>query len=233
MRLVKYLANAGVASRRKAEKLIAAGEVKVAGKVITAPACSVSEDSCVTVSGKQVHFAPRVVYLLHKPTGVVSTAHDPQGRPTVCDLIECDYRLYPVGRLDYNTSGLILLTNDGELANLLTHPRYQVPKTYLVTVENPPVTPKAIELLRKGVKLDDGYMTAPAEVQRLADNKLQITLREGKKRQVRRMCLAVGHPVSVLQRIAFGSLRLGSLKEGKYRRLTSTEVTSLRTAVGD
>jgi 23S rRNA pseudouridine2605 synthase len=227
MRLAKFLAHAGVASRRAAEGLIAEGRVTVGGAVVTDPARGVDDSSRVAVDGKQVKLgAARVVYALHKPTGVVSTASDTHGRPTVVELVDADIRLYPVGRLDADTSGLILLTNDGELANLLTHPRYGVPKAYRAKVANPPVREPALRALREGVELDDGR-TAPATVRRVAPDVLEITIHEGRKRQVRRMCEAVGHRVVSLERIRFGPLSLGTLKPGRHRKLTLAEVQRL------
>jgi 23S rRNA pseudouridine2605 synthase len=174
----------------------------------------------------------RVVYAEHKPAGVVSTAHDPQGRPTVVDLVPgAGTRLYPVGRLDADTTGLILLTNDGELANHLTHPRYEVPKTYRARVARPPVSERALRALREGVELDDG-MTAPARVRRVQPAELELTIHEGRKRQVRRMCEAVGHRVLALRRIAFGPMRLDDLAPGAHRRLSGAEVEQLRAAGG-
>jgi 23S rRNA pseudouridine2605 synthase len=171
-----------------------------------------------------------VVHLLHKPRGVVSTAKDTHGRRTVLDLLPGETRrrrLYPVGRLDADTTGLILLTNDGELANRLMHPSFEVPKTYRVKVARPPVREGALHALRTGVELEDG-MTAPALVRRLHGDELDITIHEGRKRQVRRMCDAVGHPVKEIERIAFGPLRLGSLPRGQARRLTDAETRRLR-----
>ena len=231
MRLAKHLAHAGVASRRAAEDIIAAGRVTVDGDVVTDPARGVTGVEAITVDGRPLAGAPhRVVYAVHKPAGVVSTAHDPQGRRTVVDLVpEARTRLYPVGRLDADTTGLILLTNDGELANHLTHPRYEVPKTYRARVANPPVGERAVRALRDGVELDDGR-TAPARVRALGPNELEITIREGRKRQLRRMLEAVGHPVVALRRIAFGPLRLGDLPAGAHRRLSAAEVQRLRGA---
>ena len=230
MRLAKFLAHAGVASRRAAERLIADGRVTIGGEVVRDPARDVDATSGVAVDGTPVAGPePRVVYALHKPAGVVSTARDPQGRPTVLDFVPRGRRLYPVGRLDANTTGLILLTNDGELANRLTHPRYGVPKTYRATVGGPPVGERALRALREGVRLDDG-MTAPARVRRLAPHVLELTLREGRKRQVRRMCEAVGHPVRELVRVGFGPLALGDLPPGTARRLTAGELGALARA---
>jgi 23S rRNA pseudouridine2605 synthase len=231
MRLAKHLAHAGVASRRAAEDIIAAGRVTVDGDVVTDPARGVTGVEAITVDGRPLAGAPhRVVYAVHKPAGVVSTAHDPQGRRTVVDLVpEARTRLYPVGRLDADTTGLILLTNDGELANHLTHPRYEVPKVYVAEVERGPVGEVALRKLREGIELDDG-LTAPAGVRQLRPGVLELTLREGRKRQVRRMCGAVGHPVRHLTRVAFGPLRLGDLGEGHVRRLSPAEVQRLRDA---
>lgn len=228
MRLAKFLAHAGVASRRAAEELIRAGRVRVGEEVVRDPARDVDGHSGVVVDGEPVAIATsRLVYALHKPVGVVSTAHDPQGRPTVVELVPGERRLYPVGRLDADTSGLILLTDDGELAYRLTHPRFEVPKVYRATVRHPPVRDRALRALREGVRLEDG-LTAPARARRLAGDRLELTIHEGRKRQVRRMCEEVGHPVVRLVRVRFGPLELGVLKEGRHRRLTPTEVEALR-----
>ncbi len=229
MRLAKYLAHAGVASRRAAETLIASGRVTVRGQIVTDPALDVTEASRVEVDGAPVAGPePRVVYAVNKPTGVLSTAHDPRGRRTVVELVPDDgLRLYPVGRLDADSSGLILLTNDGELANRLTHPSFQVAKTYRATVAGGAVAERALEALRTGVQLDDGP-TAPARARRVSANVIELTLREGRNRQVRRMCASVGHPVLALRRIGFGPLRLGTLVEGAHRRLTASETERLR-----
>jgi 23S rRNA pseudouridine2605 synthase len=229
LRLGKHLANAGVASRRGAEDLIAAGRVSVDGERATDPALQVGDANVVTVDGEPVRAAAdRVVFVLNKPLGVLSTARDTHGRPTVVDLVAAPgLRLYPVGRLDADTTGLILLTNDGELANLLTHPRFEVAKTYRARVAGGPVGERALARLRTGVDLDGG-LTAPARVRRLAAGELELTIHEGRKRQVRRMCEAVGHPVLELRRVALGGLRLGALAPGAHRRLTAAEVERLR-----
>jgi 23S rRNA pseudouridine2605 synthase len=233
MRLAKYLAHAGVASRRAAEELVRAGRVTVEGERVRDPARDVDEGSVVTVDGAEVAGSEaRVVYAVHKPVGVVSTASDPGGRPTVVGIVsEESRRLYPVGRLDTDTTGLLLLTNDGELAHRLTHPSFEVPKTYRALVEDSPVGERALRTLREGVELEDG-MTAPAHVRRLAPDALELTIHEGRKRQVRRMCAAVGHPVRVLERVRFGPLGLGDLAPGDHRRLTAAEVERLRRASG-
>ncbi len=338
MRLAKYLAHAGLASRRASEAIVAAGRVRVDGEPVLDPARDVGEDNRVEVDGRPVGGPqPGVVYLVHKPLGVISTAEDPHGRPTVVALVPDTRRLYPVGRLDADSSGLILLTNDGALANRLTHPRYEVPKTYRVCVTGAPVGDNALRSLRRGVLLDDGP-TAPARVQRVAPHprsgggrggagggrggasggrggadggrggagggrvgagggrggagggrggadggrggagggrvgagggrggagggrggvgggragaggdmysiasplrardgasteEFELTIYEGRNRQVRRMCEAVGHPVVALRRVAFGPLRLGDLAPGEYRRLGERELDEFRGAL--
>jgi len=229
MRLAKYLAHAGVASRRAAEALIAARRVAVNGEIVTDPARDVGPGDRVEVAGRAVEgVESRVVYAVNKPLGVVSTARDTHGRQTVVELVGAEgLRLYPVGRLDVDSSGLILLTNDGELANRLTHPRYEVPKTYLARVGGGRVGEGALRALRGGVELEDG-LTAPARVRRLQPEEIELTIYEGRNRQVRRMCEAVGHPVLALERIGFGPLRLGALAPGAHRRLSEGEIGRLR-----
>jgi 23S rRNA pseudouridine2605 synthase len=231
MRLAKYLAHAGVASRRAAEDLIRAGRVSVDGEVVADVGRRVSESAEVRVDGAVVGGPEeRAVWMVNKPAGVVSTARDTHGRPTVVSLVRgSSARLYPVGRLDADTTGLILLTNDGELANRLMHPRYEVPRTYVALVAGGPVGDAAVRALRAGVELSDG-MTAPASVRVLARDRLELVLHEGRKRQVRRMCEAVGHPVVALERVGFGPLGLGGLAVGEARRLGAAEVEALRTA---
>ena len=233
MRLAKYLAHAGVASRRASEQLVFAGRVTVGNDVVRDPARDVDASVVVAVDGEPVRVSngQRAVYAVNKPRGVVSTAMDPQGRTTIVSLVPSGRRLYPVGRLDAETTGLILLTDDGELAYRLTHPSFEVPRTYHAKVRRPPVRDGAVRALREGVELDDGR-TLPALVRRLAPDKLEITIREGRKRQVRRMCEAVGHPVTELRRVSFGPLGLGRLEEGEHRRLTKTEIERLTTAAG-
>jgi 23S rRNA pseudouridine2605 synthase len=230
VRLAKHIAAGGVASRRAAEDLIRAGRVAVDGVTERDPARGVTDGQAVTVDGSLVSISTeRVVYALHKPAGVVSTARDPQGRPTVVSLVPSDRRLYPIGRLDIDTTGLILLTNDGELAHRLTHPRFEVPKTYRAEVGGPPVSERVVRQLSAGVQLED-VVSAPAEVRRIRANTLELTIHEGRKRQVRRMCEAVGHPVKRLTRIRFGPLELGGLRAGAYRRLTEPEIRALSSA---
>jgi 23S rRNA pseudouridine2605 synthase len=232
MRLGKYLANAGVASRRASEEIVRAGRVTVDGETVTDPARDVAPADAVAVDGRPVSTArERVVYALNKPAGVVSTARDPQGRPTVVTLVPQTERLYPVGRLDIDTTGLILLTNQGELAHRLTHPSFEVEKTYRVVVAGPSVRDSELRALREGVELEDGR-TAPARVRRIAADTIEITVHEGRKRQVKRMCEAVGHPVKRLERVAFGPLGLGDLRQGRWRRLTDAEIEALMAASG-
>jgi 23S rRNA pseudouridine2605 synthase len=232
MRLGKHLAHAGIASRRASEALVADGRVTVDGAVITDPARDVSGEEAIAVDGELVRGpGTRVVYALHKPAGVVSTAADTHGRPTVVDLVPTGQRLYPVGRLDADSTGLILLTNDGDLAYALTHPRFEVPRTYRARVNGRP-SERALRALREGVVLDDGR-TAPAQVRMVSAHEIELTIHEGRKHQVRRMCEAVGHRVIDLRRVAFGPLRLGDLTAGRHRRLTAAEVQRLRDSARD
>jgi 23S rRNA pseudouridine2605 synthase len=226
MRLAKFLAHAGVASRRAAEELIADGRVTVQGGVVTDPARDVDEDAAVALDGRPVAIEPREVHLVNKPAGVVSTARDTHGRPTVTELVDSKLRLYPVGRLDADTTGLILLTNDGELANRLTHPRYGVEKVYRARVRPDRIHQAALDELRRGVELEDG-LTAAARVGMAEPGVVEIAIREGRKRQVRRMLEAVGHRVVELERIAFGPLELKGLAPGESRRLGPDEVEGL------
>ncbi|HMD56965.1 MAG TPA: pseudouridine synthase [Solirubrobacteraceae bacterium] len=232
MRLVKYLAHAGVASRRAAETLIAAGRVSVDGRAASDPALDVGPGAEVALDGRPLAGPePRVLYAVNKPVGVLSTARDTHGRATVLELVpDTGLRLYPVGRLDADSSGLILLTNDGELANRLTHPRYEVPKTYRAKLARPPIGGGVLRRLRRGVELEDGP-TAPARVRRVGPQEIEVTIHEGRNRQVRRMCAAVGHPVLELERVGFGALRLGDLLPGAHRRLSAREVERLRSAL--
>jgi 23S rRNA pseudouridine2605 synthase len=226
MRLGKFLAHAGVASRRAAEEIVRDGRVTVDGAVVTDPARDVDESAEVALDGRRVEPEPREVHALNKPAGVVSTARDTHGRPTVVELVRSRRRLYPVGRLDADTTGLILLTNDGDLAERLTHPRYGVKKVYRARVQPSRLAPQALDALKKGVELDDGP-TGPAEVRQPGRGVVEITIREGRKRQVRRMLEAVGHRVVELERVAFGPLGLRGLELGKSRRLTKAEVERL------
>ena len=229
MRLAKFLAHAGVASRRGAEEIVRAGRVTVADEVVTDPARDVDADSGVAVDGRYLEGPEaRVVFVVNKPPGVLSTAADTHGRRTVVDLVpSAGARLYPVGRLDADSTGLILVTNDGDLAQRLTHPSFEVPRTYRATVRPSPVPDRALRTLREGVDLDDGR-TAPAKVRQLRPGVLELTIHEGRNHQVKRMCEAVGHRVRTLQRVRFGALRLDDLPEGAHRRLKASEVAGLR-----
>jgi 23S rRNA pseudouridine2605 synthase len=228
VRLAKFLAHGGVASRRKAEEIIAKGLVTVGGEVVKDPARDVEAGADVRVNGALVAAEAREVWAVNKPVGVVSTAREPGSRTPVVDLVKTEARLYPVGRLDADSSGLLLLTNDGELANRLTHPRYEVPKTYEARLRKT-VSAGDLERLARGVELEDGP-TAPTQVKRKGDREIEIVLREGRNRQVRRMLEAVGNEVVALRRVAFGPLRLGDLGEGKSRRLSEDEIAQLREA---
>jgi 23S rRNA pseudouridine2605 synthase len=230
VRLAKYLAHGGVASRRKAEAIIAKGLVTVGGEVVTDPARDVSDGDDIRVNGAPVGAETREVWAVNKPPGVVSTAREPGERRAVVELVDSLARLYPVGRLDADSTGLLLLTNDGALANRLIHPRYEVAKTYRAQLVRP-LRKRELARLREGVELEDGP-TAPAEIRTVGEREIEIVLREGRNRQVRRMVEAVGDRVVALQRIGFGPLRLGELGEGKARRLTKGEVEELR-AAGD
>jgi 23S rRNA pseudouridine2605 synthase len=225
VRLAKFLAHGGVASRRRAELIVSKGRVTVGGKVVTDPARDVGEADDVRVDGSPVGVEAHEVWVVNKPAGVVSTAREPGERPAVVELVESTARLYPVGRLDAESTGLLVLTNDGALANRLTHPRYGVSKTYRAQLRTS-IADRDLERLRRGVELEDGP-TAAAEVKRLGEREIEIVLREGRNRQVRRMVEAVGNRVVALRRVAFGSLRLGRLHEGGCRHLNREEIARL------
>ena len=236
-RLQKILSEAGITSRRKAEKLILQGRVSVNGRVVIelgTKAVLGKDEICL--DGKAIKAeTEKVVVALFKPRNCVTTLHDPQGRPTVADLVQSiSLRLYPVGRLDFDAEGLLLMTNDGELAHRLQHPRYKVPKTYLVKIRGHPLE-EALAQLQQGISLEDG-ITAPAELHVLEDDHkatwLSLTLREGRNHQVKRMCAAVGCPVLKLRRTQIGPIDLGNLRPGSSRRLNAREVRALRQAVG-
>ena len=230
-RLQKFLAKAGIASRRKAEELIVEGRVKVNGQVVDQLGAKVKPTDRVMVDGVQVRYEAQHVYiLLYKPSGVVTTVTDPQGRKTVLDFIDAKgLRIYPVGRLDYETSGLLLLTNDGDFAHRMMHPRHVIAKQYEAVVEGK-VSEATISFLQRGVTLEDGR-TAPAKVSLLGTDgltsRLLITIHQGRNRQVRRMVDAVGHPCLTLVRTKYGTLTLRGLRPGEWRYLTERELESL------
>lgn len=235
-RLQKILAAAGIASRREAEKIITAGRVRVNGKVVTELGSKFDPSSCrISVDGNPIAQEKKAYYMFYKPRGVVTTMCDPQNRRSIADFVkDLPERVFPVGRLDYNTEGLLLLTNDGTLAQALMHPSHEVNKTYLVKV--PGIVPQEkLDLLRIGIKLEDGP-TAPAIVNLRSYEHEQnctifdITIHEGRNRQVRRMCDAIGYPVRELKRIKMGPLQLSNLGRGKFRLLTEDELTQLKKA---
>jgi 23S rRNA pseudouridine2605 synthase len=225
MRLAKYVAHCGIASRRAAEKLITAGRVTVGGELVTDPARDVDDASNVAIDGARIRPEAHEAWVVNKPEGVTSTAREPGKRTAVVELVDSPRRLYPVGRLDADSTGLILLTNDGELANLLTHPRYGIPKTYRAKLRRPP-TPVQIRQLRAGLELEDGP-TQPAQVKRAGESGIEITITEGRNRQVRRMLEKVGNEVLSLRRVWFASLRLAGLPEGEARQLSRSELRRL------
>jgi len=231
-RLQKFMAQNGIASRRKCEELIASGLVKVNGSIVSEPGHKIDiETDMVEVDGRIIESSQTELfyYLLNKPKGYVSTAKDQFGRPSVVSLIKSSARLYPVGRLDYDTEGLIIITNDGELTNKLTHPSYSIAKEYEAKVKGA-IPDKAIEDFERGIDIG-GYITQPAEMKIVEIHKnfsiIRITISEGKNRQVRKMCAALGHEVLELKRIAIGNLIVGDLEVGKYRELSKQEVLGL------
>jgi 23S rRNA pseudouridine2605 synthase len=234
-RVQKLLAAAGVGSRRACEELIAAGRVAVDGTVISLGAKADPLRQVITLDGERIHTNPSLVYLLlNKPAGVVTTVTDPQGRPTVMDLVPANPRVYPVGRLDRDTEGLLLLTNDGELANRLAHPRYEIEKTYVAQIRGP-LKRHAVRALLEGVELEDGIARARSvrELGKAQDHPLmELLLAEGRKREVRRMLAAVNIPLERLARVRIGPLPLGDIAPGKFRPLNGAEVRALLKAVG-
>lgn len=232
MRINKYIACAGVASRRKADELIANGNVRVNGLVLREHGYDVVEGDIVEVNGRRIETSEKKVYiLLNKPTGYVTTVSDDRERDTVMDLVaDVDARIFPVGRLDYNTSGMLIMTNDGDFAYKLTHPKHEMPKTYRALVSGV-LSDEKCGRLERGVDIG-GFRTSPAKVKivRGLSNAtlVDITIHEGKNRQVRKMFRAVGNPVKQLQRIAIGDIRLGRLAEGHYRKLTREEIEYLK-----
>jgi 23S rRNA pseudouridine2605 synthase len=230
-RLQKILARAGLGSRRHCEELIEAGSVTINGTVATLGDKADAETDHIDVDGVRIGTQPGLIYyLLNKPTGVVTTAADTHGRPIVTELVPTEPRVFPIGRLDQDTEGLLLLTNDGDLAQRLAHPKFGVEKEYLVEVEGNP-TRGELRQLREGVELDDG-MTAPAKIALVERTLVRITIHEGRKRQVRRMCEAIGHPVVRLVRTKIGPLADRSLAPGEWRLLAIDEVRALERAAG-
>jgi 23S rRNA pseudouridine2605 synthase len=229
VRLNAYLARAGVSSRRGADELIKAGRVRVNGEPGELNTYVRAHDT-VELDGRPVEKQALVYLLLHKPGGVVTTARDPHGRPTVVGLVPPDPRVVPVGRLDADTTGALLLTNDGPLAHRLAHPRYEVDKVYEAEVEGDP-DEEALARLREGVELDDGR-TAPAQARRLGGGRVQLVVHEGRKHQVKRMLEAVGHPVRRLHRSDYAGLDLDGIEPGEWRELTREEVVALRRLTG-
>lgn len=234
-RLQKILAEIGIASRRKAEEMIIEGRVTVNGKVATIGMKADLNRDHIKLNGKLlIRPEPKVYLIVNKPKGVVTSLHDPEGRPTIKDFLKgVKYRVFPVGRLDYDSEGLLLLTNDGNFTHTVLHPSKKIPKTYLVKVREV-LEDDEIEKLRKGIRLEDG-VTAPAKVKRIRKTEnnswLEITLHEGKKRQIRRMLEKVGHPVLKLKRIRINGIELGNLESGKYRYLMPDEVDKIKKEV--
>jgi len=239
VRLQKYLSEAGVSSRRGAEEIIREGRVRVNGKPVTELGARVDPArDAVTLDGKRIRPKPYKYVILHKPPGVVSTREDPRGRPKVVDLVpDLGVRLYPVGRLDFDASGVMLLTNDGDVAAVMTHPSYHTPRTYLVKVKGRPGE-KDLERLRTGVKLDDGKKTLPARVEPVkvrrgqrtpaSNTWLKFTIKEGRHRQLKRMCRAVRHPALKIERVRMGPIKLGDLPVGGWRYASREEIRALR-----
>lgn len=236
MRLQRFLALAGVASRRTSETLISSGRIKVNGTIVTQLGSVIDpERDVVEVDDRRVEIEPKLYVLLNKPAGYLTTISDERGRPTVADLVgDLPARVYPVGRLDLDTEGVLLMTNDGDLAFRLAHPRFGVEKKYHAVVAGKP-GPADIQALRAGVDIG-GIVTSPARVRIVKpgsrESTLEIVIHEGRKRQIKRMCKAVGHPVVRLRRVEYGGIGLGALKPGRYRLLTKKEIEHLREKVG-
>ena len=226
-RLQKLIARAGICSRREAEKIILSGRVTVDGKIVKELGAKADLNQKICVDGKPIKTCAEKIYLLlNKPRGYVSTAHDERGRKTVLGLVDTSERVYPVGRLDLNSEGLILLTNDGDLTNLLLHPRFKIRKTYRAKISGT-LTEEKLDKLRAGIELEDG-LTAPAEIYLLDKDLVEITIHEGRNRQIRRMFAAIGCDVTRLKRIKFANLTLDGLKVGASRKLTAEEVATLK-----
>lgn len=233
-RLQKVIAQSGLTSRRKAEKLIVSGRVKVNGKTVTKLGTRVSKNARITVNGQPIKKEKLVYYMFHKPSKVISSVEDDKGRKVVTDFFqEVEERIYPIGRLDFHTTGLLLLTNDGEFANLLMHPRYEVEKVYEAIIKGIPKQKELLQL-QKGVSSEQDLLKAVSFKVLSKDHKqktmkLELTLHEGKYRHIRRMMEALGYPVIALRRIQYGSLSLGHLLPGEYRPLTIDEIKDLKT----
>ncbi len=232
-RLQKVIAQAGIASRRKAEEMIATGRVSVNGKTMSEMGYIVKKHDVIKVDGKPIQKENKVYYVMNKPKRSMCTSNDQLGRNTVVDLVDCDERIYCVGRLDYNTSGVLILTNDGEFANMIIHPRYHLPKKYNLTMDAV-IRPDELMKLKKGIMLDDGKITQPAKVkikekdEEKHQTTLDITIYEGMNRQVRRMIEALGHNVTRLHRTKLGDLKVDDLSQGQYRILKPQEVKDLK-----
>lgn len=226
MRLNKYISNSGLTSRRGADQLIFSKKVKVNGQIIIEPGYMVRKGDEVEIGGRIIRIESKVYYMLNKPIGYMSSLKDPHYHKFVVDLIDTDYRVYPVGRLDIDSRGLIILTNDGELTNKLTHPSYQVKKKYLVET-NSPLTLSDIKKIEEGVIIDSKHLVR-GKINTLGSNKYEITISEGKNRQIRKMIGAIDKEVIDLTRIQMGSLKLGNLSQGHYRPLTTEEVKELK-----
>lgn len=235
MRINKYMAECGVASRRACDEMILEGRVKVNGKKIDTPGLEVNEfNDVVTLDGRRITLVSKKYYImLHKPKGYVTTVKDDKGRKTVMELIKIRSRLYPVGRLDYDTEGLLLLTNDGQLAYALTHPSHEVPKTYIAKIKGK-ISDTEVRQLRKGVEID-GKMTLPAVVKIIETDdefsRVEVTIKEGRNHQIKKMFEVVGKEVVFLKRTAIGPLKLGGLGRGEYKNLTSKEIEILKAMV--
>lgn len=230
-RLQKIIANSGICSRRKAEELISQGKVTVNGKIINELGFKANESDDIRVNGEKIAAEQKAVFLLNKPKNVISSSSDDRGRTTVVDLIDSNLRLYPLGRLDYDSSGLLLLSNDGELMQKLIHPKYEVEKTYQVTIDGL-INDNEISQLEKGIEIED-YVTAPAKVKLIKKNEnrytsfLEITIHEGRNREIRKMFEKLGYHVLKLHRIKEANIELGNLKSGEYRRLKPYEIKKL------
>ena len=230
-RLQKIIANSGICSRRKAEELISQGKVTVNGKIISELGFKANESDDIRVNGEKISAEQKAVFLLNKPKNVISSSSDDRGRTTVVDLIDSNLRLYPLGRLDYDSSGLLLLSNDGELMQKLIHPKYEVEKTYQVTIDGL-INDNEISQLEKGIEIED-YVTAPAKLKLIRKNEnrytsfLEITIHEGKNREIRKMFEKLGYQVLKLHRIKEANIELGNLKSGEYRRLKPYEIKKL------